>query len=601
MTDGPANHWHQLEPLPGRVLAEQSRLLHEQVPQSLGGGLGVAIIISVLIFSEIPLTWLLVWWAFYLLTFAFRLISYQLAKISLHNDDDAVAWAKFSRLPLFLGGLYWGLTAALAIYTGDLVEAAVTIAILAGLSAGAAGALSAIHVCYLAYAIPMTLPAIIALLTVGGSEYYSLALLTLIFMLANAIFARNIYRGMTTMILTRLENESLIHSMEQQQQELELKSTEAQNSALVAYEANQAKSVFLAAASHDLAQPMHSMRLFLLALRAENDPKTQKSLIDKALQCGDSLSELFMALLDISRLDAGDVSIKKEVFDIAEVIDTLNEEFSVQAIDSGIQFSVSSASCVVDSDATFLQRILRNLLSNAFKYSPGGHVELSSKLQGNDIVIVVKDTGIGIPKAQLDDVFKEFYQVGNVERDRSKGLGLGLAIVERLSALLEIAIEIDSELGAGTTVSIRLPISDKPRSITDACQTEADSATSHGHHTVVFIDDERETRDAMQQVFNKSGFTLYTAEDVNTAMQVLTANDAVPDLVISDYRLKSGSTGVEAILHLREEFNLDLPALIISGDSQLSSLHDIRDNDIGFLHKLAPHHELEQTIYTLLK
>ena len=119
------------------------------------------------------------------------------------------------------------------------------------------------------------------------------------------------------------------------------------------------------------------------------------------------------------------------------------------------------------------------------------------------------------------------------------------------------------------------------------------------HHSVVFIDNERETREAMQQVLEKSGFALYAVENVQPAMQVLAMRDAVPDLIISDYRFKAGTTGVEAILHLREEFNLDIPALIISGDSQISSLRDIKDNGIGFLHKLAPHYELERTILQL--
>lgn len=600
LTDIGLNTWQQQVPLPGKVLAAQARLLHEQVPQSLSGGLGVAIIISVLIFTQVPFTWLLSWWAIYLLTFGFRLLSYQRAKGNLDDDNNAVAWAKLSSLPLFLGGLCWGLTAALAIYNGNLVVAAITIAIVAGLSSGAAGALSAIHFCYLAYAIPMTFPAVIALLVIGSFEAYSLALLTFIFMLANAVFARNIYRGMTTMILTRLENESLILSLKEQQTELELKSAEAQKSAEMAEEANRAKSVFLAAASHDLAQPLHSMRLFLLALRAEKDAATQKELVNKALQCGDSLSDLFMALLDISKLDAGDISVNESVFDIAELIDSLSEEFALQASDFQVEFEASSSSCLVESDATILKRILRNLLSNAFKYSRGGSVKLNCRSDSNFIVIEVIDTGIGIAKDQLDNVFKEFYQIGNVERDRSKGLGLGLAIVDRLSALLEVTIHIESEPAKGTVVSFRLPVSNGPISRHNL-PANTDAEDNHAHHNVVFIDDERETREAMQQVLEKSGFTLYAAENVKTAMQVLAASNAVPDLIISDYRLQAGTTGVEAILQLREEFNLDVPALIISGDSQLSSLHDIKDNDIGFLHKLAPHLELEQTILSLLK
>lgn len=588
------------EPLASQVVAAQARLLHDQVPQSLTGGIGVALVSSVLIYAQVPFLWLALWWLLYLLTFAFRLFSYLRIKPFLNTEDKAVAWAKFSRLPLFISGLYWGLSAGFAVYSGDLLVAAITITLVAGLSSGAAGALSAIHACYLAYAIPMTLPPLFALLLVGGFEAYALAFLTSLFMLANAVFSRSIYRGMTTMILTRLENESLIRSMATQQEALLAKTEEAEKNAEIAEEANRAKSVFLAAASHDLAQPLHSMRLFLLALKEEKEAPMQRELISKALQCGDSLSDLFMALLDISKLDAGDVVVNEQVFDMAEVIDSLAEEFAVQQTDFGVSFCVSSVSCLVKSDATILRRILRNLLSNAFKYAPRGSVSLNCKIEEDSLLVEIQDTGIGIAEDQLEAVFKEFYQVGNVERDRSKGLGLGLAIVDRLSALLKLTIEIDSEPDKGTTVALRLPISHNPVVANAAKVPVTESEVTYKHQNVVFIDDERETREAMQQVLEQSGFKLYVAENVQVAMQFLHADNIVPDLVISDYRLQAGTTGVEAILQLREEFNINIPALIISGDSQLSSLKDISDNEIGFLHKLSPHQELEQTILDLL-
>ena len=581
------------------VLAEQTRLLHAQVPQSVLGGMGVGAFLLFLAYGSFDNWMLILWVALYLLICTLRLWFFFSVKEDLADDEMVIRWEGVMHTVLALTGLFWGATAGVLVWQMDIIFDAVVVALMGGLSAGAVTAVGSIYRCYLYYAIPMLLPLIVALALGETTLHLGLAIMVILYLMANLSFARKISQSIIETINTRIENDQLILKMAEQQQVLEKQNREIQASMKIAEEANRAKSVFLASASHDLAQPLHSMRLFLLALKSETDPVLRADLIEKATQCSDRLSELFMALLDISKLDAGIVTVNPSVFDIADMLDLLSAEFEGLQNESGVRFETELVSALVDTDQTILQRVLRNLLHNAFKYTSRGHVVLTAKLVGENVVVSVSDSGPGIAAEEIDHIFEEFYQIGNPERDRSRGLGLGLAIVKRLSQLADYQVQVESEPGKGATFSLTLPVSrTQPGSVRQPGAENVASET--GQRLVVFIDDEDDTRQGMALILGGLGFSTVIAEDYDDALAQVLESEQTPDLIISDYRLREHHTGVEAILRLREEFNADIPALIVTGDTSPDSLKEIGDHEIDVIHKMSSQQVFETKIQEAL-
>tara|TARA_R110002072_G_scaffold136124_2_gene278239 strand:- start:226869 stop:228716 length:1848 start_codon:yes stop_codon:yes gene_type:complete len=588
--------------LPDNVLAAQARLLHRQVPQSLIGGTGVALCFLVLAFNRLPEATLILWTVIYLLVTLIRLYAYLQIKPSLDDSARVARWAASAPAILFLPGLVWGLMSAGMILSADGINFWIVVALLAGLSSGAVGALAVMHRCYLAYSVAMLFPFVLALFWID--QWLIASMVTLFFFMNNG-FARNIYNANLDNILTKFENESLISQLEEQQSELQQQNQLIQAAMDEADEANRSKSVFLASASHDLAQPLHSLKLFLAALGQEMTSDSQQSLIHKATLCADNMSELFISLLDISKLDAGIVEVENRQHDVAHILEQLTMEFEPQVRSKGLTLKTSISSCIVLADPTVVQRVLRNLLHNALKYTSVGSITLAVESDAAQCArISITDTGPGMKAEELSHIFDEFYQVGNPERDRNRGLGLGLAIVKRLSDLTGMAVAVQSSPGNGSCFSITLPtvsIDEQALNEDNTKQVEhATDAAAFGAANILFIDDEEHTRQAMMIMLEHLGYQVIVADSLTQALDALTRVDLIPDLIISDYRLRDKKTGVQAILCLREEFNEEIPALIITGDTGAESLQDISEQGMSVLHKLSPHAVITEKITGLL-
>jgi len=584
--------------LPTNVLAAQARLLHVQIPRSITGGLGVSLCFLYVAVGDLSRNTIALWVAIFFASTVMRYYTYRLILPELVDDEKVTDWAQKLPVLFLFPGLIWGaMSSGLALsVSGD--EVWFLIALLAGLSAGAVGALGMIHSCYLTYSLGMLAPFAVTLLF---NQQWVAGLLIILFGMMNNGFAKNIYKANLDNIKTKLLNEDLLEKMELQQRVLQ-EQFHAVNSAMEsADKANKSKSVFLAAASHDLAQPLHSLKLFLVALDNEISTDSQKLLLDRANQCADNMSDLFISLLDISNLDAGIVSVNKQLVDVAEVLEPLASEFEAQAAEKNIGFFSNLRSCVVEVDQTILQRIVRNLLHNALKYTDKGQMalEIENGLE-SEVNIKITDTGIGIAEKELKYIFTEFYQVGNPERDRTKGLGLGLALVERLSKLLELRYSVTSVVGRGTQFSLSLPAASK-----EAIEKPKVAASGQSNYlqdaSILFIDDEEDTRVAMSYVLRDLGHKVLLADSLESALKAIIESDITLDLIISDYRLREGKTGVTAILRIREELNQDVPALIMTGDTAAVSLKDISDLGVDVIHKLSPQTVTTEKITSILK
>jgi CheY-like chemotaxis protein/two-component sensor histidine kinase len=344
--------------------------------------------------------------------------------------------------------------------------------------------------------------------------------------------------------------------------------------------ANRSKTRFLAAASHDLRQPLHALSLFSgsLLLRALDFRSAGIAVqIDKAVQ---ALSSQFDALLDVSKLDAGVVEKRISAVALGELLYELRSELAVQAEAKGLRLELQSPDGItVSTDPLLFGRIVRNLVSNAIKYTETGVVTIAAEARASACRVCVSDTGRGIPEGERERVFEEFYQLGNPERDRAKGLGLGLAIVQRLTRLLEINLELDSTIGEGSRFSLTLPLATEPAQLPQA-QVEEQVMTNG--IDVLVIDDEEAIRAGMKTVLEELGFGVSLAASTEEAL--VSATSRKPSIVLADFRLRGDDDGVRAIRALRGVWP-GLPALLISGDTEADRLRQAHDAGLDLLHK----------------
>jgi PAS domain S-box-containing protein len=350
--------------------------------------------------------------------------------------------------------------------------------------------------------------------------------------------------------------------------------------------ANIAKSKFLAAASHDLRQPIQAMVFFTTALSNEVKTPAAQPLLHDLRESLDGVNILLDSLLDVSRLDAGIVQPRITNFSLATLVNRIKAEFGPLAGDKKLALRVRPTTAVIRSDPTLLERIVQNLVANAIRYTDRGKVLVGFRSRGSTLRIEVWDTGIGIPSDRLGDIFEEFYQIGNLERDRSQGLGLGLSIVQRLAALLSHPVQVHSVLGKGSMFRIEVPLmghhATAPRGL-----GPAGSPPDPGHKgTVIIIDDEAIILRGLKVVLEGWGYRVLIAAGEDEAMERLADLEQGPDIIIADYRLRAGRTGLQAIRHIRARYgNRPIPSVVITGDSAPERLREAEASGYHLMHK----------------
>jgi signal transduction histidine kinase/CheY-like chemotaxis protein len=382
-----------------------------------------------------------------------------------------------------------------------------------------------------------------------------------------------------------IENARLFDELQEKSRQLEM--------------ASQAKSRFLGAASHDLRQPLHALNLFVAQLRDEADPAERGRLIARIDAAVGAMNELFEALLDMSRLEAGVLEPNLSAFPIERLLKRMESTFANVAREKGLRLTVASSSAWVRSDFILLERIVLNLVSNAVRYTTHGGVVIGCRRRGDRLRIDVCDSGPGIPEDQRQHIFGEFYQLG--APDRRTGLGLGLSIVDRLGQLLQHPVELASRLGKGSRFSVSVPSATAQRAAAGPVQPPAMAADPAGGRLVVVIDNDELVLDSMRGMLQSWGYRVVTgASDAAVLAQLSQAGGRV-DLMISDYRLAGGRTGVEAIGHLRDVVGATVPAFLVSGDTGPELLREAGARGYQLLHKPVLPMELRTTLNRLLK
>jgi PAS domain S-box-containing protein len=357
----------------------------------------------------------------------------------------------------------------------------------------------------------------------------------------------------------RAANETLELRVQQRTRELELAKLEAE-------QANFSKTQFLAAASHDLMQPLNAASLFASALAqktVDSDLQQYSENVVLSLQAADALIN---SMLEASRLDAGAVAPKLEVFPLSELFDQINLEFTALAEQRGLEFRVVSTNKAVFSDQHLLRRILQNFLSNAVRYTSKGGVLLGCRRRGNVLRIEVWDTGPGIPLDKRKEIFEEFRRLKSYENDRmEKGLGLGLAIAERISLLLNHPINLRSWLRRGSVFSVDVPMGELPAVATTTLPLTIINHSSLAGFNVLCIDNESTVLAGMQALLESWDCKVFTGRDEKSALQAL--EQSIPDLIIADYQLDDGVTGLQIVEALSLAANREFPVLVITANN----------------------------------
>jgi signal transduction histidine kinase/CheY-like chemotaxis protein len=486
-------------------------------------------------------------------------------------------WLWSNTLLSWASSLLWGWLGWAGFAHGDPQLFAFTCIVLTGLVCGAVPSLSAFPPAYIGSLSAMLLPMLVRCLSIADEQHATYSFFIVCLAAVNLYYSRVTYRSLCETIRLRQENSELVQDLREQRDR--------------ARAADQAKTRFLAAASHDLRQPIHALGLFVgalsaLAERGPVDARQARDIASRLRAMLGNLSDLLNGLLDISRLDAGVVPVAREPISLHKLFADLREAFAGTASEHNLRWRVQDSRLWVDSDPLLLKRILDNLLSNAFRYTPKGGVLLGCRRRGDELEIQVIDTGVGIHASQQEVIFDEFVQLHNAERDRKQGLGLGLAIVRHTARLLGHPLALTSEAGRGTCFSLRVPVAEAPLQAPPLPLPTAARGPGLG---IMVVEDEVDVLHALCSLLEVWGHRVYPGTSALLACQrhieASHSGRAPVDLILSDYRLGEGQTGADAVRRIRSYLSRKVPALIITGDTSPERLREAAASGSQLLHK----------------
>lgn len=471
-----------------------------------------------------------------------------------------------------------------------LYEQAIQTLILLGLISGAIATNSGYLPLYLAYITPIIIPLTIVW-GINVNEISSwqsstgIALLILVFTIIQITNARNYYARFIELYNARSKLEKAIEKEVFLREDADF--------------ANSSKTRFLASASHDLRQPIQTLLLLVGNLSNQSQETTSKKTIESIESTCINLSSLLDSLLDISKLDAGLMESSPTNIDLVWVLTRINSEFQHDALVKNIQLTFDSETeeAWTETDSDLVSRIFRNLISNAIKYTERGQITIKLADTNKGWTFSIKDTGLGIPEDKHDQIFEEFYQIGNDQRNRENGLGLGLAIVKRLLDNLNLSIKMDSTLGEGTEFSIEFIKAHAPSNQASINIPSEGNNSIRGTH-ILCIDDEKAILEALGETLKGMGCTVDLTDNVQEC--ILLAERRRPDIVLADFRLAGSQNGIDVITSIKTIYP-NLPALLISGDTAPDRLQHASSAGVIMLHKPLHPNKIKTAIFNALE
>jgi signal transduction histidine kinase len=575
--------------VPDRVRAAQIRSIYRNTPPGLlATSIALAGFAAVLAYIDaVSMTGAVILLAIIAAQTVARLLLARTYGRSTEVDRHWRDWARRFTAGAIIGGLTIGGGVAWIMSTGRVDLQAISLLMVCVFTSGAVVAFGAYLPSFISFFVAVSIAPMIWLIAHGGVLYNSLAVMYVIWLLAVMELARRTAASFTESVMLRFENLDLVENLQREK--------------MAAEQANAAKSRFLAAASHDLRQPVHALSLFVAAMRPRMMDDEARSILDHIDDSVRAMGGLFGGLLDISRLDAGVVEVNRGPVTVQTLLERVCRDYEVQANAKDLQLVLHQCSLTVTSDPMLLERVVRNIIANAVAYTDHGRVVVGCRRRRGYLSIQVWDTGRGIPRHEQEHVFQEFYQLGNPERDRTKGVGLGLAIVRRLTQLLGHTLNVRSEFGHGSLFEVGAPYAD-PAAATTAQTGEFFSPfLAHGVGLILVIDDEVSIQIAMQSLLVSWGYEAITAGSCEEMLERIATHRTAPRLIISDYRLRDNASGIDAIERLRSEYNDEIPGMLITGDTGADRLKEAQESGFLLLHKPVPNHRLRASIAHLIE
>jgi two-component system, sensor histidine kinase len=562
------------------LMQRRFSLMAAQVASLRWTFLMVIIVVIAVAWNAVPKPLLLGWFFISLLVFALRMS--WLNRHAKLTQEPAAQKVKRAVMWNALLGLMLGASALFMLWLDQTLSAVLT-TIIVSTAAGAVAISGPLLPVYLAYTLGIMLPFAAMWSAQGGALGFGLAVLMATFVLLQYRFARKVNDTFTESFLIRRENEHLIGQLTQARDE--------------ATSANRAKTRFLAAASHDLRQPLHALSLQASALLIDpHASDTPQIAADISKQIED-VSTLLDSLLDISKLDAGTLAADKRPIHLSRLLDSLAKSFGQWVEAKGLRFVFhNSPDQVAVTDPVLIERILRNLVDNAIKFTSAGQITMSLEKKGGMLELSVTDSGVGIAPELQARVFEEFYQIERHALGHQRGLGLGLSIVSRLSGLLGMGVQLSSSTGQGTTVCLQMPV-DPAAPVPTASPVFETLACDLRGVRVLVLDDEPAICTAMTTLLRRLGCEALSANTIAEARSL--AESFGPRVLLADYRLEDDYNGVDAVAQLRAD-HPQILALLISGDTAPERLREADASGLCLLHKPVSLGQLKQALSTLV-
>lgn len=570
------------------IRVEQVRLVFASMKNSLYLGLGLALVLGLALDSPERRSMLIGWFCMVAMG---RLACVSYAQLALRRGITTTNTTQLIRHMCVIKafeGLAWGWLAWIVMGEGSLAQQVLSMACLAGVSGNAVSLLAPVFPMFLSMQLAQLLAMTSKLFLVDDTSFKLLAIGLILFVAGQAGQALAAQGSTRRSIALRFDNLALVKS-------LQVASELAEQARIKAEQANLAKSKFLAAASHDLRQPIHAQALFLEVLERSELSERQHNVLDSARAAAGASAQMLDTLLDFSRIEAGVIEPQFCAFKLQPLLNKLANELGSLADSKGIVYRSRDTSLATYSDPSLLELILRNLISNAIRYTEQGGVLVACRKRGNDVIVEVIDTGIGIALEQQAEIFREFHQLGNPERDRQKGLGLGLAIADGLNRALGHRLTLVSQPGRGSIFRLHAPLAQSGFSeeVDGLLGGTLPSGLLDGLRVLV-IDDDAAVREGMTHLLEDWNCEYRVVEGIAEALNAVTLWQ--PQLIISDYRLRESQTGAQAIKRIREVTGEVAPALLITGDTAPERLREAHESGIPLLHKPVSPYQLYRTI-----
>ncbi|HOY36377.1 MAG TPA: hybrid sensor histidine kinase/response regulator [Piscinibacter sp.] len=569
------------------ALGEEVLAVYAYTPATLAGLAAGFFMLVTLFWPSTPTALMFPWMALFIGLWFVRIVIARRFQSAVKRHEVELDWGRWrlywNVLTLCSAGA-WGLSGWLFFTRGLGIQQTGLILVIYTFCIAVVPVLANQPRMFIAYVVLCFGPLIVRIATGGDAYSYQLAGMLLIIITLTTVLARNYRQALARVIELKLRADDLLVQLRVEKQAAEAARHEAEV-------ANRAKTQFFTAASHDLRQPLHAMGLFAEALRQRAHEPEVAQLVNSINASVDALEGLFSELLDITRIDNGGVEVHPQPFEVGDILRKLRLHFEPTAFEKGLALRLRGGARVVHADPLLVERILRNLVSNAIRYTNDGGVLVGARLRGDKVLLQVWDSGLGIRAEEQAKVFEEFYQVPNtpaVAPHQRKGLGLGLAIVKRLADLMGAPISLRSEAGRGTVFTLELPVGNRPRQPAAMPSSKGPLGLTLDGRLIVVVEDEPAVRSGLEVLLQGWGAQVLSFDSVAEAGAWAAAADPTqvrPDLLIVDYRLESGRNGVDAIQLLRGRFGAATPAIVVTGSTMSTLDKEAQEKDFHLLLK----------------